>query len=145
LKPTDDLVREFHEGAEQEHNKHPTPPNTYTARLRGRLITEEYKEVMEKLELLASHQRMPLDEKLAVMADLLGELCDLRYVVEGTAVSLGLPMEAAYRAIHEANMRKRFPDGTFHINDYGKVLKPPGWYGADMRDFVPGIIDVEEA
>jgi predicted HAD superfamily Cof-like phosphohydrolase len=139
---TDDLVREFHEATGQEAANYPTPPDTALARFRGRLITEEFKEVMEVLERLAAHQEMSPDDKMALLAKLLGELCDLRYVIEGTAVSLGLPMERAYRDIHAANMRKRWPDGTFHTNDYGKVIKPPGWKGADMTDHVPPILDV---
>jgi predicted HAD superfamily Cof-like phosphohydrolase len=143
MKPTDALVREFHEAVGQDAHSYPTPPDTALARLRGRLISEEFREVIEILERLAAHQEMTIDEKLELMARLLGELCDLRYVIEGTAVSLGLPMEDAYRDIHAANMRKRWSDGAFHFNGYGKVIKPPGWTGADMRKHVPPIIDLE--
>jgi predicted HAD superfamily Cof-like phosphohydrolase len=146
MRSTDSLVREFHEQAGQEAANYPTPPDTGLARHRGRLITEEFREVMEKLEKLAAQCGiLTLDEKLETLADLLGELCDLRYVIEGTAVAMGLPMEDAYRAIHAANMRKRWPDGTFHTNDLGKVMKPPGWEGADMRRFVPPVLDLEPA
>lgn len=141
-RPLHNLVREFHElpGSGQVVARYPTPPGTTLARHRGRLITEEFKEVMEHLEALASQRATP-QQKMERLADLLGELADLVYVVEGTAVSLGLPLEAAYVATHQANMRKVWPDGTLHVNERGKVIKPPGWYDADMTDFVEPIID----
>lgn len=37
-------------------------------------------------------------------------------------------LDAAFKLVHEANMKKRFPDGTFHLRkEDGKVLKPPGF------------------
>lgn len=95
---------------------------------------------MEQLSILASRPLTP-DQQVEALAELLGELADLVYVIEGTAVSLGLPLEDAYVAKHEANMRKVWQDGTLHTNERGKVIKPPEWYGADMTRFVPSIID----
>ena len=142
MRPTDDLVREFHEQADQGVARRPTPPDTYLARYRGRLITEEFKEVIEELEALAAHCHT-IPQKMDALARLLKELCDLRYVIEGTAVSMGLPMEYAYRAVHDSNMSKRWPDGTFHVNDHGKVIKGPNYAPPDMTRFVPPVIDGE--
>lgn len=143
MRPTDDLAREFHEAVGLEAARHPIIPDSWLSGYRGRLITEEFREVMEILDRLTAHRDMGIDAKLELLGRLLGELCDLRYVIEGTAVSLGLPMEDAYRDIHAANMRKRFPDGRFRVSDSGKVLKPPGWEPADMHKHVPPIIEGE--
>lgn len=140
---TDDLVREFHEhpGSEQPVADWPTVPDVDLARHRMRLIQEEYKEVMAELEKFAANPEMPVDEQLATLGSLLKELCDLRYVVEGTAVSCGLPMAPAYRAVHASNMSKVWDDGRFHVNEHGKVLKPPTYRPPDMERFVPPIIE----
>jgi predicted HAD superfamily Cof-like phosphohydrolase len=135
------LVREFHEETGQEVADYPTPPDTALARFRAKLIAEEFKEVQEELEFLASRCHS-FEAKLGALGRLLKELCDLQYVIEGTAVSLGLPLEDAYRAVHASNMSKRFPDGTFHVNDYGKVLKGPDYRPPDMSAFVI-LIDAE--
>lgn len=131
------VVREFHIASGQAVADYPTVPDPATVRLRIRLVKEEYKEVMEHLDWLLHHQDARLPEKLDHLRDLLGELCDLRYVVEGTAVSLGLPIDEAYEAIHEANMSKRWPGEAFMRKDEGgKVLKGPDYRKADLRRFV---------
>jgi predicted HAD superfamily Cof-like phosphohydrolase len=60
------------------------------------------------------------------------ELADVVYVAYGTAHSKGIPLDAVIAAVHQANMRKRFPDGSFRLNDDGKVTKPPGWQGPNV-------------
>lgn len=135
------LVREFHAQTGQEIANYPRPPDTALARFRARLIQQEFDEVQEELEILASRCKSH-GEKLEGLRRLLKELCDLQYVIEGTAVSLGLPLDAAYRAVHESNMTKRFPDGTFHVNEYGKVIKGPNYAEPDMSVFV-AVVDIE--
>lgn len=141
MQPTDDLVREFHEETGQAAADHPTIPDIPLIRHRLRLLKEEFEEVEEELRMLlvARRRQSDLDVTLEVMARLLKELCDLRYVADGTAVSLGLPYEDAYREVHASNMSKRFPDGKFHTNANGKVLKGPNYEPPDMRKFVPVI------
>jgi predicted HAD superfamily Cof-like phosphohydrolase len=146
MRATDDLVWEFHAtpGSRQPLAKHPTIPSVELARHRLRLIEEEFDEVKEELERLIVGRLSP-DEAMVVLGRLLKELCDLRYVADGTCVSLGLPYEEAYRAVHDANMSKRFDDGEFHTDERGKVLKGPNYRPPDMARLVPPIIDVEEA
>jgi hypothetical protein len=36
-------------------------------------------------------------------------------------------VDKVFNLVHEANMNKKFPDGTFHKNDEGKIIKPPNW------------------
>jgi predicted HAD superfamily Cof-like phosphohydrolase len=144
---TDDLVREFHEhpGSEQPVADWPTVPSPDLARHRGRLIYEEFKEVMVELTKLMHSDERSDDENVETLGMLLKELCDLRYVLDGTAVSLGLPYAAAYRAVHKSNMTKVFPDGTFHVNENGKVLKPPGYKPPNMLRFVPATVVIHDA
>lgn len=143
MRPTDDLVREFHEapGSKQPVRDYPDLyPDADLIRHRMRLIEEEFKEVMAELHSLLANGMLP-ETSLAAQGRLLKELCDLRYVLDGTAVSLGLPYEDAYREVHASNMTKVFPDGTFHTNENGKVIKSPGYRPADMSQFVPLVIE----
>jgi predicted HAD superfamily Cof-like phosphohydrolase len=136
MKPTDDLVREFHElpGSEQAVADYPSIPSDELLRHRLRLIEEEFKEVKEVLVDLLYNPRT--EDKLELLGSLLKEMCDLRYVLDGTAVSLGLPYEDAYRAVHASNMSKVWPDGRLRVNGNGKVLKPPGYRPPNMERFV---------
>jgi predicted HAD superfamily Cof-like phosphohydrolase len=105
-----------------------------------RLLREEFEEVMAELAKLArtdSPQATP-----SILRDLLKELSDLRYVTEGCAVSLGLPIDAAYAEVHRSNMSKLGPDGRPLYRDDGKVLKGPDYAPADMTKLVPDVIDV---
>lgn len=44
----------------------------------------------------------------------------------------------AWNELHRANVEdKRWPDGTFRLDDGGKVLKPPGWTKPDYSQFFP--------
>lgn len=120
----------------------PLHPDPDLVRLRARLIREEFEEVMQELTYLA-HPHTP-DEVTEAFRRLLKELADLRYVAEGCAVTFGLPIEAAYREVHRSNMSKLGPDGKPLYREDGKVLKGPGYTEADMRPYVPDIIDHEE-
>jgi predicted HAD superfamily Cof-like phosphohydrolase len=151
MKSTDDLVREFHEfpGSKQPVRDYPDLyPSADLIRHRMRLIEEEFKEVMDELHSLLANGMLP-ETSLAAQARLLKEMCDLRYVLDGTAVSLGLPYEAAYREVHASNMTKAFPDGLLHTDERGKVLKGPDYRPPDMSVLMPmpvaaEVLDVSE-
>jgi predicted HAD superfamily Cof-like phosphohydrolase len=128
------VVREFHEAFDLTINDSPSVPSEKDIRLRIRLIKEETNEVCDELIRLLKTPR--LGDAIPVLQALLSELCDLRYVTEGTAVTLGLPMDEAYEAIHAANMAKVWPDGRVHRDSGGKVVKPPNHEKANMADFV---------
>ncbi|MCL2030164.1 MAG: hypothetical protein FWG93_01330 [Oscillospiraceae bacterium] len=55
-------------------------------------------------------------------------MIDLMYFALGTMVEMGVRPARLFEIVHEANMRKRWPDGTVHTRaEDGKVVKPPGW------------------
>ncbi len=89
--------------------------------LRFRLIIEELGEVCEAL----------LDGD---PDKILWELTDLRYVVEGLVVTLGLdqPAGEAFRRIHAANMSKLDDDGNPVREPGGKIIKGPNYRKADL-------------
>jgi predicted HAD superfamily Cof-like phosphohydrolase len=116
-------VRAFHEKFKLAVSGTPSllPPDLYHFRLN--FMQEELNEFAD------AHKA----GDLTMSAD---ALIDLVYVVMGTAVLMGLPWEALWREVQEANMRKvRVPrpgaDPTQRGGVYD-VAKPEGWSPPDL-------------
>ena len=108
-----DKVREFTERMEMVHDT--WPPTQDEANLRWRLMDEELTEVQQEFI------RYPKDKiKIAK------ELADLLYVVYGTAVSFGIPIDEVFDEVHRSNMSK-LVDGKPVKREDGKVLKGPNY------------------
>lgn len=75
---------------------------------RIRLIMEEYAELIKAFE-------------IGDVVEIADALADLRYVVDGTAVTFGFPMEALLEEVHRSNMTKDFDR---HV---GKPIKGPNY------------------
>lgn len=112
-------------------------PDPDLIRFRMRLIREEYEELMRELGgLLHTTQPAVARDRLRKV---LQESVDLCYVAEGTAVSLGLPFDEAFAAVHRSNMTKSVnPTG-------GKAIKGEGYVEADMELVFPNHIEHKEA
>jgi len=115
------LVREFHVAFGCAIDK---PPTRDLRTLRARLIAEEANEVNGELA-------------RGGLAAIAKELADLAYVTYGAAVSLGIDLDAAIRAVHASNMAKLGADGRPIFRADGKVLKPEGWQAPDMSGALP--------
>ena len=68
--------------------------------------------------------------------NLLKELADILYVVYGYAATYGLPIDEAFKRVHESNMSKLGEDGKPVYREDGKVLKGPNYKPADLSDLV---------
>ena len=90
--------------------------------LRSRLIYEESSEVLAELE------SEDVDK-----AALTKELADLLYVVYGTAITFGLPLDTVFNRVHASNMSK-LVDGKPLYRDDGKVLKGPNYQPPELDD-----------
>jgi predicted HAD superfamily Cof-like phosphohydrolase len=66
-------------------------------------------------------------ERVAEQAD---GLVDLIYYVLDTAARCGINLDVMFREVYAANLRKKFPDGTYHLAGK-KVIKPDGFVEAD--------------
>jgi predicted HAD superfamily Cof-like phosphohydrolase len=55
-------------------------------------------------------------------------LCDLLYVVYGTAVEFGVDLAPFFAEVHAANLRK----AGGPVREDGKIGKPPGWTPPDI-------------
>lgn len=60
-------------------------------------------------------------------------LCDILYVVLGTAVAFGIDIYPFFAEVHRSNMAK-IDSVTGHLvkDEYGKVIKPKGWTPPDI-------------
>jgi NTP pyrophosphatase (non-canonical NTP hydrolase) len=89
--------------------------------LRVQLIVEELAEVVQAL-------------KSGDTVQVLHELADLRYVVDGTALAFGLGevLVPAIREVHRANMSKLGADGKPIFNEAGRVVKSDQFKKADV-------------
>ena len=107
-------VREFHEKMELAVDK---PFSKELLEFRMKLIFEEVQELAEAGIELDSN--LDLEERHVLMQDFLKEMCDIVYVIKGTAVSFGMDFDKAYDLVHKSNMSK-YP---FTKCEHGKVLK----------------------
>ena len=94
------------------------PPTMNELDLRMDLIDEELNELRDEfdLDLYDDYDK----QKIAK------ELVDLLYVVYGTAVSFGIPIDEVFDAVHKSNMSK-LVDGKPMYREDGKVLKGPNY------------------
>jgi predicted HAD superfamily Cof-like phosphohydrolase len=110
------MVREFHETFNIPVSKYPDYIGRHEFARRLRLITEELSEYC-----------------LAVSADdfigIADSLGDLLYVVFGTCLEHGLPMDKVFRQIHESNMTKV----GGHKDGSGKWVKPDTYTPVDLK------------
>ena len=86
-------------------------------------MTEELKELLDAMS----------REDLVGIAD---GLADLLYVVFGTAVAYGIPMDEVFAEVHRSNMTKLGPDGKPIIGEEGKRLKGPGYVPPNIQALV---------
>lgn len=89
---------------------HDVIPAVDDPKLRATLIMEESTELCEAL----------LEDDAVEIID---GMCDLIYVVLGTAVAYGIDLEPYFDEVHRTNMLK----ASGPLREDGKRLKPPGW------------------
>ena len=107
-------VRKFHEKMEMAIDQ---PFSKELLEFRMKLIFEEVKELAEVGFQLEGN--IDQGETYVLMQDFLKELCDVVYVLKGTAVSFGLDFDKAYNLVHKSNMSKL----PVVKCEHGKVLK----------------------
>jgi len=74
----------------------------------------------------------PVDE-VDMITQQADALVDINYYNYNCATKHNMDIDAVFKIVHQANMNKRFPDGTFHRDPSGKVIKPIDWREPDCR------------
>ena len=90
------------------------------AGLRHSLIAEEFNEFEDALH----------DNDIVEVAD---ALADLIYVIYGTALEFGIPLDEVLAEVHRSNMSKLGSDGKPIYREDGKVIKGPNYFQPDIR------------
>lgn len=97
----------------------------FSATRRGKMLTEEYLEYI-------------VAEKTGDLVGIADAIADLIYVLAGSALVYGIPLEEVFDEVHRSNMSKLWPDGRPRLNADGKILKGPNF-------FAPGISSILSA
>lgn len=119
MKSPYNMVREFH--AKFGVTDAATPDISQHIELRLNLISEEFSELREAL----------FRRDVVEVAD---ALADLLYVVIGSALQWGIPLERVFAEVHRSNMTK---EGGGKRND-GKILKGPDYSPPDIAAVLRG-------
>lgn len=106
-------------------------PSPDLVRLRTRLLRAEFDRLAADLGVLARTSDPDLARE--GYRRVLERLATLRYVVDGTAVALGLPIDEAVVEVHRAHLRAK-------LTPLDRLATVPK---ADMEQFVPDIIDID--
>lgn len=120
-------VKEFQTAVGQNVAEKPEFPKHVERRLRTELLREEYFEYLES-------------EEKNDLVNLAKELADIIYIVCGTAVSYGIPLDKVFEEVHRSNMAK-LVDGKPIRREDGKILKPKGWTPPDIKKILYGVSD----
>lgn len=105
-----DMVEEFHMRFRLPVGEVPQIISPERVKKRADLLQEELKETTDCMEA----------ENIRGIAD---GLADLMYVVIGTALEYGIPLEKVFREVHRSNMTKLNGVGMPIIREDGKVMK----------------------
>lgn len=135
-------VEEFHTTFGHPVNAVPAVPSDDQVKLRFRLISEEYLEFLESLNVTVPQT---IKDYLMGIADnfrgehhhldlvaLADALADLDYVVEGTRLAFGINGKPIADEVHRSNMSKADKDGTVYRNANGKTMKGPDYSPPDI-------------
>ena len=121
------MVRDFHRKFRQPDLTVPGELPASVASLRKKLVSEEASELIDAIDRGELHQQ-------------LDALCDLLYVVYGTAIAMGMGdvIDEAFRRVHESNMAKALAPSRQESKRDNKwdVVKPEGWTPPELRDLV---------
>lgn len=117
------MVYEFHKIYGAHIGKYAELPSTDIRELRRKLLAEEFDEYIEGED----------TNDLIEIADALG---DMLYIIYGTAVSYGLPINEIFNEIHRSNMSKLDAAGKPIRRDDGKILKGPNYFKPDIASIL---------
>lgn len=118
-----DQVHEFHRVYECNISGKPQLPSEAERELRRSLLEEEFKEY-----LLAEQ-----DNDLVEIAD---ALADMLYIINGTCVSYGIPIDEIFNEVHASNMSKLDENGQVVRRSDGKVLKGPNYFKPKISEIL---------
>lgn len=118
-------VKEFQTAVGQNVGQAPAFPDDKERCLRIKLLEEEFNEYLH-------------GESKDDLENIAKELADIVYIVCGTAISYGIPLDRVFDEVHRSNLSK-LVDGKPIRRDDGKILKPEGWTPPDIKKILYGV------
>lgn len=118
-------VEEFHRVYDCSISESPQKPTKELSELRVRLLKEEWEEYLKG----------EAEVDLVQIADGLG---DMAYVIWGTALAYGIPLDKVLDEIHRSNMSKLLEDGSVWTRTDGKILKGPNFFRPNIAKILYG-------
>lgn len=116
-------VKQFHKVYGANIGTVPAWPSVQERELRQALLKEEYKEYTDA----------EAANDFVEMCDALG---DMLYIIYGTAVSYGIPIDEIFQEIHDSNMSKLDSSGNPIRREDGKILKGPNYFAPDIKSIL---------
>ena len=121
-------VLEFHETYGAHIQQLPKLPKEDIRKLRFDLLEEEWQEYVEA-------------EKENDLVGIADALADMIYIINGTAVSYGIPLNEIFSEVHSSNMSKLGEDGKPIYREDGKVLKGPNYFRPNIKAIIEKHLD----
>jgi NTP pyrophosphatase (non-canonical NTP hydrolase) len=132
MKTALEMVAEF-------HCKHDQPLLDHVAtcaevkerrRLRWALVSEEGNELRRALGIVTEDELFDNRSQEPDLVQVADALADLAYVVIGTALEFGLPLDRVFAEVHRSNMTK----DAGNVRGDGKILKGPSFSPPRIAD-----------
>lgn len=118
-----EMVHEFHRVYDCNINPMPELPSKDERALRMSLLKEEYNEYI-------------MGEKHHNIVEIADALADMLYIINGTCVSYGIPIDKIFAEVHASNMSKLDENGQVLRREDGKVLKGPNYFKPRIREIL---------
>jgi predicted HAD superfamily Cof-like phosphohydrolase len=119
------MVEEFHSTYGLPIRREPQIPDKNEVKLRRDLLSEEYWEY----------------DNAAGKNDIVGiadALADMIYIIHGTALVYGIPLDEVFDEVHRSNMSKLDENGKVIYRDDGKVLKGNLYSPPNIKEILDG-------
>ena len=111
--------------------------NRSSLTLSTRLISEEYRELMEAVEECNQDIWLrPAGVGNKLRENLLKELVDLVYVCHQMASTFNWDLDEAYTRVHDSNMSKLDEEGKPIYREDGKIMKGPNYFTPTLTDLI---------
>jgi len=117
------MVHEFHRVYDCNISDEPSLPGKEERALRISLLKEEYNEYIQA-------------EKIGDLVEIADALADMLYIINGTCVSYGIPIEEIFAEVHASNMSKLDENGQVIRREDGKVLKGPNYFKPKIKEIM---------
>lgn len=116
-------VREFMWAFEQTEHKHPQLLSVEKRKLRMKMLEDEYHEYRYA-------------ERAGDIVKTAEALAEMLYVIGGTALEYGLPLDKIFLEIHRSNMTKLGDDKMPILREDGKIMKGPHYVKPDIATII---------